>query len=155
MPSILSQAHLTGFKELEAKLKTLGPRVARNVGARALRAGAKPIVVAAKEAVPVRTGKLKKSIRNASSKPPSRDALEIAIGVRPTRSRIAHLIEFGTDHSPAQPFLRPALDQKAAEAIDAMKQRLWEGIQLEALKAFSSGAIDDAALNALLDEEIV
>lgn len=35
----------------------------------------------------------------------------------------AHLVEFGTVNMPAEPFLRPALDQNIQKAIDAMKAK--------------------------------
>ena len=41
----------------------------------------------------------------------------------------AHFVEFGTVNMPAEPFLRPALEQEKGFAVGAMKQTLIEGIQ--------------------------
>ncbi len=41
---------------------------------------------------------------------------DVIIGFKRPASRRAHLIEFGTMHAKAQPFMRPAADEKASEA---------------------------------------
>jgi HK97 gp10 family phage protein len=40
----------------------------------------------------------------------------------------AHMVEFGTIHMPAEPFLRPALENGQREAVEAMKRSLERGI---------------------------
>jgi histone H3/H4 len=45
-----------------------------------------------------------------------------------------HLVEFGTVHSAAKPFLRPAVDESAQAAIDKLAENLWKGIAREAEK---------------------
>jgi HK97 gp10 family phage protein len=40
----------------------------------------------------------------------------------------AHMVEFGTIHMPAEPFLRPALENAQSEAVAAMKRALERGI---------------------------
>jgi len=46
-------------------------------------------------------------------------------------------IEFGTRKMAARPFLRPALESRRREAVDAMKERLTQRIEMEA-KALNS-----------------
>lgn len=46
----------------------------------------------------------------------------------------ASLQEFGTPNSPADPFMRPALDSKAQEVIDVVAKELGQGIEKEAAK---------------------
>jgi HK97 gp10 family phage protein len=41
-------------------------------------------------------------------------------------------LEFGTRKMAARPFLRPALESRRREAVDAIKQRLSERIEIEA-----------------------
>ena len=41
---------------------------------------------------------------------------DVVIGFKKPASRRMHLIEFGTAHAKARPFLRPAIDEKAGEA---------------------------------------
>lgn len=126
---------IEGAAEMERLLRALGPAVASRVGDKALRAAARPIVAEAKRLVPVRTGRLKRSIAVASERRRKGDNERVVlIGVKPPASRIAHLVEFGTAHSAARPFLRPALDGKAGEALDEMGRVLAEGIETEAVK---------------------
>jgi HK97 gp10 family phage protein len=125
---------LTGVAELDRALKELGPRVATNVSGRALRAMAKPIVQRARELVPVgETGRLKESITTKLHRVrPGQRTIDIGFK-RPT-SRRAHLTEYGTAHSPARPFLRPALDEKGPDALAEMGRVLGEGIEREAIR---------------------
>lgn len=125
---------LTGFGELEQKLKTLGPRVARRVGGTAVKKSAAPIVDMAKILVPVDTGVLEDSITAVSIPSRPEDQIKVAIGFRKTASWRAHFVEFGTSKVAAQPFMRPALDSKAQAAISIMGAEMWKGIESEATK---------------------
>lgn len=126
---------IEGAAEMERLLKELGPRTASKAGAAALRAGAKPIVKEAKRLVPKDTRQLEKSITTKTERQSSGvDYRSVLIGFRQPRSRIAHLIEFGTSKMPARPFMRPALDGKAKDALDEMGRVLGERIEREARK---------------------
>jgi HK97 gp10 family phage protein len=52
----------------------------------------------------------------------------------PVASRYAHLVEMGAAHMPAEPFMRPALDEKAHEALQIQRQALLDGIDREVRK---------------------
>lgn len=126
---------IDGAKEMERLLLELGPRTASKVGAQALRAGAKPIVQEAKRLVPKDTRQLEKAITTKTERQESgSDTRSVLIGFRKPRSRIAHLLEFGTSKMPARPFMRPALDGKAGEALDEMGKVLASSITREAQK---------------------
>lgn len=125
---------IKGAKEMERLLKELGPRVAQRVGDAALRAGAKPIVDAAKQRVAVRSGALRDSITVVSDRRRNDDARVVLIGFKKPASGHAHLIEFGTAHSAAKPFMRPAMDEKAQEALNEEARVLARGIDREAKK---------------------
>jgi HK97 gp10 family phage protein len=125
----------TGGKEIEARLRELGGAVAGRLGVNATKAGARVIAAAARQRVPVVTGRLKKGItvvgdddlrRQGGS---TRAAYATVKGVR-----YAHLVELGTAHSAAKPFLRPALDESGQEAVDRMGANLWGGIERELSK---------------------
>lgn len=120
---------LRGAKELEQMLKALGPRVAIGMGGRAVRAGARPIIKDAKARVPKRTGELRRSI--AAQKQRGSAMPTVLIGFRPPVSRRAHLVEFGTSHSAAKPFMRPALDSQHQNALREMLEILARGILRE------------------------
>lgn len=131
---------IDGAAEMERLLKDLGPVVASSVGDKAVLAGAKPIVDEAKRLVPVRTGALQKSIKAQVERRRKADDERVAlIGFERPTSAIAHLVEFGTVHSAAHPFMRPAMDAKAGEALEEMGRVLGEGIEREAVKMAKPG----------------
>lgn len=130
---------LHGWKEMAELLKKLGPQVAARVGDQALRAGAKVIVDEAKRIVPVgRTGHLRDSIFAQKKRSTGEEERVILIGFDKDApggaSTRAHLTEFGTRHSAAKPFMRPALDSQAGNALDEMRKILARGIAREARK---------------------
>jgi HK97 gp10 family phage protein len=126
---------IRGAKEMERLLKELGPNLAAKVGDQALRAGAKPIIEEAKRLVPVKSGALRDSITVATERKRNADNQRmVLIGFKKPHSRRAHLTEFGTVHSVAKPFMRPALDGKAGEALNEMGRVLAKGIEREAKK---------------------
>lgn len=133
---------VSGLRELGERMKKLNTEVAVKA-ARAATAAAAGVVkkdavrrapVAENDYVvdglPVKKGNLPKNIVSKRLKA-SQTALtsEHIVTVRGKRkygyaSRIGALQEFGTVKQPAQPFLRPALEQNIQPAIDAMKKRL-------------------------------
>lgn len=126
---------IKGAAEMERLLKELGPRVASRVGDQALRAATKPIIAEAKRLVPVRTGKLRDSIISRVERKRKDDSERVVlIGFKPPASRRAHLTEFGTSKSAAKPFMRPALDAKAGEALNEMGRVMARGLTREAEK---------------------
>lgn len=120
---------IKGAREMEKLLLQLGPRLAAKAGDQSLRAGAKPIVDAAKRLVPVDTGKLRRSITARISRAYRANQRIILIGFTRPRSAIAHLVEFGTVKMRAQPFMRPALDTQAKNALTEMGRVLAVGIE--------------------------
>lgn len=79
----------------------------------------------ARRLVPVRSGALKRSITHTFPRKGKRaHEVEVLMGFKPPISRRAHLTEFGTVHAAARPFMRPALDSKAGEAIRKMGAEL-------------------------------
>jgi phage protein, HK97 gp10 family len=128
------QVKIEGALELEKALKELGPIPARKLGGKALKAGGEIIADLARVLVPVRTGALEDSITVVMVRATKDSERKAAIGFRPPASRYAHLVEFGTSHSAAQPFIRPAIDAKGEDAIAVIGEQLWAGIAAEATK---------------------
>lgn len=122
---------IRGARELEDLLKALGPRIARKVGDRALRAAARPVLAEAKRLVHVQSGDLRRSLTVRTGRVTKESERAVYIGSAGFGWR-AHFLEFGTSHSPAYPFLRPAMDTQARAAIDKMGQVLGDGIDKEA-----------------------
>ena len=148
---------LTVFRELEQKLTQLPLRVAKNILARTVYAGAAIVRNEARSKCPVRTGALRKSIRIRRRKV-SRGDFMVVYGVGPT-VYYGHLVEYGTKahwikprvkrdlaigqnvrakvyHPGAtpRPYLRPALDSNKDRIISAMRDKLNEGISREFAK---------------------
>lgn len=131
---------IAGAAQMEKLLKELGPEVAARLGDQALRAGAKPIIDEAKRLVPVRTGQLRDSLTVVIERRRKEDDERLAvIGFKKPVSRIAHLIEFGTSKMAAKPFMRPAMDAKAGDALGQMGKVLARGIEREAKKLAKPG----------------
>lgn len=89
---------------------------------------AKVLYDEARENVPVKSGLLKESIYRAHSPEKSTDDSKLyRISWNKTKAPHGHLIEFGTSHAPAHPFMRPAFD-RVREAIEAGKARMAQKI---------------------------
>lgn len=134
---------INGLQELEKKLVGLGPAVAGKIGQNALTAGAKPIAQRMRALVPVRTGDLKKSITTRAVRAGG-SILARVIGFKAPGRFYSHLVEFGTKHSAAKPFIRPAMDSGKSSSLLEIGRMLWRGIE-----AYSIGQI----LTSLKDEE--
>jgi HK97 gp10 family phage protein len=74
------------------------------------------IETAAKERAPVRTGTLRRSI---STKITHSDHSSAVASVGPSVDYGVH-VEFGTRHMAAQPYMRPAYEEKKDEAVKVM-----------------------------------
>lgn len=124
---------IEGARELEKLLKELGSQLASKVGDQAVRAAARIVADEARRLVPVRTGDLRDSIAvKIERRSKGADERVAIVGQKRPGSSLAHLTEFGTSKAPAQPFMRPALDAKADEALNEMGKVLGRGIEREA-----------------------
>lgn len=127
---------IEGARELDAVLKRLPDKISEKVLVAAVRAGATVVAKDMKRRVRVRFGKLRDSIvvRKAPRKKYGRRKGLVVIGFLKPTSRRAHLIEFGTRHSPAFPFIRPALAANGGEAIDTIGHKLARDVDRAAEK---------------------
>lgn len=131
----MTKFEIKGARQMDRLLKELGPKTASRVGDQALRAGARVIVKEAKRLVPVDTGELRDSITVVTPRRrKDTDTREVQIGFKPPASRRAHLTEYGTSKDPGSPFMRPAMDAKAEETLEAIGKTLARGITREAEK---------------------
>lgn len=133
--------NIEGAAELERVLKRLPDKIGRQVLEGSLRSGARIIAKEARKRVPVRTRELQKSITVGAARGRGRRGKlgrvkpgEVVVGFKRPVSARAHLTEFGTRHSRAQPFLRPALISKGSAAIDAIGKALGKRIEKAAVK---------------------
>ena len=138
---------INGMADLERKLKALGSEtIAKRVLRKAIRAGVKPILSAARANVPVESGALKKSLANKVkvNKSAAYGLVGPATdyvgenGQRP--SKYAHLVEYGHVSKtgqviPPHPFIRTTADESLSGARDAYAEKLAAEIEAEASKA--------------------
>lgn len=95
-------------------LKSRLPQIAAQLEARtlaAVQAGADLVESDAKGRVPVASGDLRNSIHT------ERQGDDVAVVAGDSRVFYGHLVEFGTSHTPARPFLIPALESKREEIV--------------------------------------
>lgn len=124
----------SGLKELEQLLLKMPSELRERPISAALRAGANIVAAEMKARVPVRTGKLRRSIVVRKGTKQKNTQHDVIIGfLRPTGLR-AHLTEFGTRYAAARPFIRPAFDAKVREAIVAISEKLRAEVLRAALK---------------------
>lgn len=149
---------IEGGKELEARLKDLGSKMATSISNKALRKGANVIRDEMRSLVPIRSGRLKKSIKvkkdrfNRSNKTQT-----YTIGPSGAGAYIARFIEYGTSGHvvkikskkvlaisktgevfgreikhpgvQAKPFIRPAYDTKKEAAVDTVANVIREEVR--------------------------
>jgi HK97 gp10 family phage protein len=150
-----------GLRSLKAALDELPKATARNIMLRVLKQHAEPIASAARQLAPVDTGDLKRSIRVLARKTggdagkaafaeamrsgasraeagqaaraanrSARNAVLVLIG--PGRQPQAIMQEFGTEHHPAQPFMRPAWDRYRDDLLPSIGKAMWDEIEAAA-----------------------
>ena len=160
------QATVTGVEDAIKQLDALKAAVGRRILRQAMGKAARIVAKAAKRFAPreigtdelgrARAGQLKKSMGQRVKTYSNGTVLAIIgprhgfrklIGIR-TRgkdkgnavyydpARTAHLIERGTSHSAAQPFLRPALESTREQVTQAIVETIQEGIEREGQKGF-------------------
>lgn len=129
---------ITGLADLSTALKALPDVLERRYLGRAVLAGAKVIRDAARRRAPMRTdaklkrrrrggkltapGNLRRMITARLTKP---EAGRVTARIGPKGSAFyGKFVELGTAHQPAEPYLRPALDEQAGEALTVMAESL-------------------------------
>lgn len=120
---------ITGLAELEIKLNDLGRNGSRRALRKGLRQGANVVMKEARQRVRKKTGVTKKSIRVKDQGLKFED-MTFSVGV----NYVGRFLEFGTSKMPAYPFLRPAAENKATEAVNVMRDVTLAAIEIEASK---------------------
>ena len=125
---------LTGAKEFEQMLKALPPAVSSRVGQDAVRAGARVIAKRMRENIRGR-GLILSGRMLASVKVTDGDKVVGArVAYAGSASFYARFSEFGTSHQSPAAWARPAVDEAAGAAIDAMGIRMGQAIEAAAAR---------------------
>lgn len=151
---------LKGVSSVIAALENLPVALRKSAETAVLRAGAVPIRKAAKAnaAKSKDTGLLQKSIGLALRGKPGNKSVRIGprLGMRQKVTRTnkrtgekreeiadpnnySHLVEYGTSHSSAKPFIRPAIDSAQGEVVDAMATGLDKHLTRVAVRLAKKG----------------
>jgi HK97 gp10 family phage protein len=146
--NIHGTTQIKGLKELYEALQTLPVKLERNVMRSALRAGMKVIMEEAKSNVPARTGALRDSFKISTRLRKGTVTAKVSVGNE--KAFYGRFVEFGTaahviaaknkgqlmffaggfyrsvSHpgAKARPFMRPALDNKADDALRAFAAKV-------------------------------
>lgn len=136
------QFSVDGTKELENALFELPKATSKNVGRRALIAGAEPMLSEFKSRAPRLTGylidrsgistKLSKRQRSEHKAEDDRDNVEMFVGAGPGPQAVQQ--EFGNKNHPAQPSLTPAFEGNKYKAVEIIGETLWKEIQKAAAR---------------------
>lgn len=142
--------NLFGASELEKVFEALPARFRDRVVATAVRAGASTLRKAARQNIvsdgSVRTGMLWRSIAVKVKRYNSRGVIWAGVGAdrkivgtdengkRIVPANYLHLVELGTAHSRARPFLRPALDANRTKIFGDIQAAARKGLAREIAK---------------------
>jgi HK97 gp10 family phage protein len=142
----MAQSRILGLNAIKRKLEELPAQLRRKAYRSALSSGARVIAKAAKRKVGKgESGMLKKSIGikylPATTRSqalglvgPKRGNGGIYNGKLRNPTRYAHLVEKGTRHSAAKPFLRPAMIETQSEVFSKMSAMIERAIANELAK---------------------
>lgn len=141
--------NVTGLDVLNAQLLALKAEVAAKALQTAARKAFQPVLWAARGLVPVDSGALRDSMKIAVSKADEGDMI-VSVGITIGKKQGGktgelapstrwHFIELGTAKMPAQPYLRPALDENAAAVVEIFKEELAKQIERAIARASKGG----------------
>lgn len=160
----MADIRIEGLDDVLAALKALPDSITKNAAPFAMRKGANVIAKEAKARARVRTGNLQKriAVRKRKRRPPG-VALAYSVGVlggasatygntkgnrrkgivgqkyqKESTAYYWRFLEFGTEKLAAKPFLRPAFDSKAEEAVKAIADGFRTGLTRAVTKALKS-----------------
>jgi HK97 gp10 family phage protein len=144
---VATKTKLSGFKELDRALAELPKATGKNVLKRTLNEAADPIDAAASANAPFLTGGLERSVvvgtkltrsqRGKAAKiansfrVAAKNFVEVHVGTSLSKGLFA---EFGTFKDRVQAWLRPAWDANKMQALDIIKDRLWQNIEKAATR---------------------
>lgn len=129
---------LDGLDQALRSVREMGRRAGGKVLRTAARDGAKVIKRQVAEMVPMKTGKLKRTLRVRKFRTKQRNTVVIGVmtgkrvklGIKEgAKYYYPAAVEYGTKYRQARPFMRPALRRSDAQARRVFARTLWQGIQ--------------------------
>lgn len=136
------ELRFSGGAELRKALVDLPAATERRIALSALRKGAEPMRERADELAPRDWGDLASHIVVNTVRKEREQEATVAVGpaVSVFYGAFQELAaEYGGVHHAAQPFLRPAFDEKAPEAIGIVREEIWKSIARRAKRLGGQG----------------
>lgn len=134
-----------GGKELEKALLEIDTKLRNKIGRKSVREAIKPLAAKIKAAAPVASGVLKKGIVIKTKKRSGTITASVVATDKywknpPKKGSekklfYAGFYEFGTNHQPARPFMRPAFDSSRESMLSGLSRELNKGIEQAAKTA--------------------
>jgi HK97 gp10 family phage protein len=118
--------------ELQRAMDRLSRQAEGRLARNATMAAARLVAEFARQVVPVRTGRLKASIK--ARRPKNRRNAKPVTAYANAAARYAFIVEHGSAHSAAKPFLRPAVDEHTVEIRAKIEENLAKGLARELAK---------------------
>jgi len=133
----MADSSVKGLEELIKSLEKFPVNVQKNVVTGAIRAGGTLIKKEAQLNVSKDTGSLKKSITVVKRRSKNKNLIIFSVvpKLKNKHGYLAHFFEFGTSKMAANPFLRPAYENKGKESIVAVRSYMAKRIEKEIQKA--------------------
>jgi len=130
MPSPVSVLKSGGaallFVSLQSELSNIASGINDEVKA-VMKDQAEKMASSAKSKAPVDSGELRDSIEVYEYERPGISGFRVRAGAKSDRGvPYAHMVEYGSVHGNAQPFLLPAMEEHRQETIDAVNDKLDE-----------------------------
>lgn len=111
-------------KSVKKMIQGLDGKLQSKIMLPAMKKGVKILEKETKNAAPVRTGALRKSISSSAKRGKTADRVVAKVYVRPKKdsgkinpAKYAHLVEFGTARTAPKPFMRDSVRSASARAI--------------------------------------
>lgn len=121
--------NVSGLGDLERKLTELGGPGAKRSLSKGLRQGTNVVLAEARRRVRKKTGATAKATKTKSEGQQGQDIVYSVVS-----NKVGRLLENGTSKMPAYPFLRPAAENKAREAVEVARDVTLAAIEAEASK---------------------
>lgn len=120
---------LIGLKQFERDMKEIEQKITGEVLKNILLKAVQPVVQAAASSAPTRRGKLKESMTAQSMDYASSDEAVVRVG--PGRPEGSHgiLLEVGTVHMTARPFLAQAAEARYQDVINIMEDEVGDAFR--------------------------
>lgn len=123
------ELEVEGLADLERRLTELGGPGARRSLSKGLRQGTNVVLAEARRRVRKKTGATAKATRTKSQGQQGQDLIFSVV-----TNDVGRWLERGTSKMPAYPFLRPAAENKAREAVEVARDVTLAAIEVEAAK---------------------